>query len=297
MMIVIISKRFFLYLYILLVSILFAACHALPTNNKQTDDEQANMRSAYDDSTLNRNILPVLMPYNRIIDPAGKVVYFGDLDEENHSMDVTIIPGNPQIAVEDRYGIVIIDTITSKIVTRWSYNASGQYKGLTSTYSGLKVIEINKEINIFWSAAAGKGKNSKSYAFQAIINNGRIIIKNTFSFKPEGESPLALPNDVAINKENGAYYLYVVLNGNNQLVKIDLKTNKTIWTRATGVAPYGITIAQNKAFVTNWAGPEAVDTVNRETAGVPYGKTYIDPKTGATAQGTIMVFGLTAGDV
>lgn len=255
------------------------------------------MHSAYDDSTLNRSILPVLMPYNRIIDPAGQVVTFGDAGDENHSMDVRLIPGSKLIAVEDRYGITLIDTVVKKVITRWTYKQSAQYRGLTSTYSGLKVLKTNDQTQIFWSAAAGKGKDSKSYVFEAIWDGEKIGIKNTFSFKAEGESLLALPNDLAINNENGTNYLYVVLNGNNQLVKINLTTNKTVWTKATGVAPYGIVIAKNKAFVTNWAGPEAVDTINRETAGVPYGKTYIDPKTGATAQGTVMVLDLNKGNI
>jgi YVTN family beta-propeller protein len=255
------------------------------------------MHSAYDDSTLSRNILPVLMPYNRVIDPVGKVIAFGDADDENHSMDVRLIPGSKLIAVEDRYGLTLIDTVVKKVITRWTYKQNPQYKGLTSTYSGLKVLKTGTQTQIYWSAAAGKGKDSKSYVFQAIWDDEKISIKNTFSFKAEGESPLALPNDLAINNEGGTNYLYVVLNGNNQLVKIDLSSNKTIWTKSTGVAPYGIVIAKNKVFVTNWAGPEAVDTINRETAGVPYGKTYIDPKTGATAQGTVMVMSLEKGDV
>jgi YVTN family beta-propeller protein len=278
-------------------AVLITACHSINKHQASAVNEQAEMHSAYDDSTLNRNILPVLMPYNRIIDPAGKVISFGDPDEENHSMDVRFIPGSRLIAVEDRYGITLIDTAAKKVITRWTYKQNAPYNGLTSTYSGLKVLNTGNQTQIYWSAAAGKGKDSKSIVFQAIWDGEKISIKNTFSFKAEGESPLALPNDLAINNENGIYYLYVVLNGNNQLVKINLTTNKTAWTKTTGVAPYGIVIAKNKAFVTNWAGPEAVDTVNRETAGVPYGKAYVDPKTGATAQGTVMVMDLEKGNV
>jgi len=255
------------------------------------------MHSAYDDSTLNRHILPVLMPYNRIIDPAGTVISFGDASDENHSMDVRLIPGTRFIAVEDRYGLTIIDTLSKKVTTRWTYKQDPRYGGLTSTYSGLKVVNIDNQTQIYWSAAAGKGKDSKSYVFQAIWKDGNISIQNTFNFKAEGESPLALPNDLAINKENGINYLYVVLNGNNQLVKINLTDNKTVWTRSTGVAPYGLTIAKGKIFLTNWAGPQAIDTLKRETAGVPYGKAYVDPKTGATVQGTVMVMDLAKGDV
>ncbi|WP_295714671.1 bifunctional YncE family protein/alkaline phosphatase family protein [Mucilaginibacter sp.] len=292
-----IKRSLKLYPVTLCIIGVLAACHSVPKSRPAIDSEEVNMHSAYDDSTLSRNVLPVLMPYNRIVDPAGKVVSFGDAEDENHSMDVRLIPGSPQIAVEDRYGIAVIDTVSGKVITRWTYKASNQYKGLSSTYSGLKVLKLNNQTQIFWSAAAGKGKESKSYVFQAVFDGAAISIKNTFDFKPEGESPLALPNDVAINNENGTNYLYVVLNGNNQLVKIDLNTGKTVWTKPTGVAPYGIVIAKNKAFVTNWAGPEAVDTLTRETAGVPYGKTYIDPKTGATALGTVMVIGLAKGDV
>jgi YVTN family beta-propeller protein len=289
--------KFLLHLFILAFSFCFYACHTVTGNKQPPDNEQVNMHSAYDDSTLNRHILPVLMPYNRIIDPAGTVISFGDAADENHSMDVRLIPGTKFIAVEDRYGITIIDTTIKKVATRWTYKQDTRYRGLTSTYSGLKVANIAGQTQIYWSAAAGKGKDSKSYVFQAIWKDGNINIQNAFSFKAEGESPLALPNDLAINKENGVNYLYVVLNGNNQLVKINLTDNKTVWTKSTGVAPYGITIAKDKIFLTNWAGPQAIDTLKRETAGVPYGKAYIDPKTGATAQGTVMVMDLAKGDV
>ncbi|MET3499422.1 YVTN family beta-propeller protein [Mucilaginibacter rubeus] len=289
--------KFLLHLSILAIFFPLYACHTVSGNKQSSDNEQVNMHSAYDDSTLNRHILPVLMPYNRIIDPAGTVISFGDASDENHSMDVRLIPGTRFIAVEDRYGLTIIDTLSKKVTTRWTYKQDPRYGGLTSTYSGLKVVNIDNQTQIYWSAAAGKGKDSKSYVFQAIWKDGNISIQNTFNFKAEGESPLALPNDLAINKENSINYLYVVLNGNNQLVKINLTDNKTVWTRSTGVAPYGLTIAKGKIFLTNWAGPQAIDTLKRETAGVPYGKAYVDPKTGATMQGTVMVMDLAKGDV
>lgn len=281
----------------LALGISLAACHLVNKTRPGTFDAQVNMRSTYDDSTLKRNILPVLMPYNRIIDPAGKVVSFGNADEENHSMDVRLIPGSALAVVEDRYGIALIDTTLKKVTARWAYRDDMQYRGLTSTYSGLKVLNTGTETQIFWSAAVGQAKESRSIVFQAVWDGTKISIKNTFSFKPQGESPLALPNDLAIDQENGIHYLYVVLNGNNQLVKINLKDNKTVWTKATGVAPYGIVIAKNKAFITNWAGPIPVDTLNHETAGVPYGNAYIEPKTGATSRGSVMVMGLEKGEV
>ncbi|MDB5285888.1 MAG: phosphoesterase [Mucilaginibacter sp.] len=279
-------------------AILFlSACNSIIDKKSRADNDQLNMHHPYDDSTLTNKLLPVMMPYNRLINPVGKVIRFGDPAMENHSMDVKLIAGTACIAVEDRYGIAIIDTLKQKVTARWTYDQDAKYKGLMSTYSGLKVVKLNNQVHIFWSAALAKGKDSRSCVFQAMLDNNKISIINTTEFKPESPSPMALPNEIAINTENGNNYLYVVLNGNNQLVKIDLATNKTVWTKPTGIAPYGLVIAQNKAFVSNWAGPQPTDTLNKETAGVPYGKTYINPKTGGTLMGTVSVFNLNNGSI
>ncbi|RYF53239.1 MAG: phosphoesterase, partial [Cytophagaceae bacterium] len=73
------------------------------------------------------------------------------------------------------------------------------------------------------------------------------------------------------------------------------KDQKVIWTAPTGVAPFGLTILGTKAYVTNWAGPVPDSTNGFETAGVPWGSAYVDPKTGATARGTVSVIDVTQG--
>jgi len=271
-----------------------SACHQ-PISQKTNTSAAVNMHSAYDDSTLTNKQLPVMMPYNRLIDPAGKVIRFGDPRLENHSLDAKLIPQTSVLVVEDRYGITLLDTAGNKVLTQWGYNADQHYAGLMSTYSGIKVWRIDNEINIFWSAADG---GHRSYVMQAVWDGKKISIKNGFSFNPLAPSPLALPNELLIRTENYKNYMYVVLNGNNQLVKIDLATQQTVWTKPTGVAPYGIAQVGQQLFVTNWGGPEpGTDTTNRETAGVPYGKTYIDSKTGATATGTVQVFDPSTGEM
>ncbi|WP_439698573.1 bifunctional YncE family protein/alkaline phosphatase family protein [Mucilaginibacter sp. AW1-7] len=274
---------------------LFSACHSVITNGTAGNQEQSNMHSTYDDSTLNNKILPVMMPYNRLIDPAGKVVRFGDPNFENHSLDIKLIPGTSVLAVEDRYGITLIDSVGSKVIAQWTYTQDKRYNGLMSTYSGLKVHKNGSETHIFWSAA--NGDSHKSFVMQAVWDGQNISIKNAFEFKPAAPSPLALPNELVINNEAGTDYLYVALNGNNQLVKINLSTGQTIYTKPTGVAPYGLALVGQRLFITNWGGAEPTDTTGRETAGVPYGKTYIDPKTGATSSGSVQVFDIASGNI
>jgi DNA-binding beta-propeller fold protein YncE len=274
---------------------IFSACHSVKKDSTAGSNEQTNMHSAYDDSTLTNRVLPVMMPFNRLIDPAGKVIRFGDPNFENHSLDVKLIPQTSVLAIEGRYDITLIDTVGGKIVAHWAYAGDKKYGGLMSTYSGLKILKKGNETQIFWSAA--DGGSHRSCVIQAVWDGQQISLKNAFEFKPVAPSPLALPNELVINNEAGTDYLYVVLNGNNQVVKINLDNKTTTWTKATGVAPYGMALVGQHIFITNWAGATPVDTLNRETAGVPYGKTYIDPKTGATSTGLVQVLDAASGNM
>jgi len=280
------AKKSFFYQFLLII--FFSACHYPRLQKTEINGEQALLHSSYDDATLNNSVLPVLMPFNRIIDPAGSVVTWGNPNLENHSLDVKIIPGTDFLVVEERNGIVIIDGKKQTVISKWNFSDDLKFRNLKSTFSGIQIWQSDAKTFIFWSAASSR----ESYVMQSEWDGKNISIKNTFSFKAEGESPLALPNEVAVNEENNHNYLYVILNGNNQIVKIDLENQQTIWTKPTGVAPYGITIVGYKIYVTNWAGKQPSDSSEQETAGVPYGKVFINSKTGAINNGTVSIFDL-----
>ena len=248
--------------------------------------------SAYDDTSLLVQAGPILLPYNRYIDPAGSIIRFGDPEYENHSLDCCLLPDGKTLAVEDRYGVAFMDVQTQKVLFHYDYETGKKRKYLMSTYSGIKTLTINNEVHIFWSAT--NTDNNLSEVLDATWSGNQATLVQTFELKPLAPAPMALPNDIAVNTENGIVYLYVVLNGNNQLVKINWQTRQTVWSAPTGVAPYGIVLANGKAYVTNWAGPVPTDTT-RETAGIPYGSVYIDHRTGGTLNGTISVIDLKDG--
>ncbi len=273
---------------------LFSTCKRIK-NTTTRENERVNMHFAYDDSTLTNRVLPVMLPYNRLIAPAGKTIIFGDPGLENHSLVARLIPNSSIMVVEGRFAITLIDTATDKVVAEWAYRNDKKLNELMSTYSGLAIRKTNEGAQLFWSAASGD--QNRSYVLEADWDGKRLNISDTISFKPKAPSPLALPNELAINTENGSDYLYVALNGNDELVKIDIASKQTVWTKDTGVAPYGIAITGEKILVSNWGGNKpGADTLSKETAGVPYGKTYINPKTGATRHGSVQVFN-TQGDL
>lgn len=248
--------------------------------------------SSYDHATLKVDNNAVLLPFNRFIDPAGTVIRFGKTSLENHSLDLAVLPATRQVVVEDRYGLAFFDIDTKQLLFHLDYDGDAAYKGLMSTFSGVKVLADENVFRIFWSAASPGTKTS--VVMEAVWDGKKPVIKDTIRFAALAPAPLALPNDLALLKEEGETYLYVVLNGNNRLVKLRLRDKKRMWETATGMAPFGLALTAKKAYVSNWAGPVPTDR-SRETAGIPYAKVYVDPRTGATAMGTVSVIDLLSG--
>ena len=230
------------------------------------------------------------MPYNRLIRSAGEVITYGNPELENHSLDICSLPDQRNLVIEDRYGIAIMESKTGQLKDRWDFGKSDLYKSFMSTYSGITSFRWNKTDYITWGAAGG----NKSFVMVAEWDGQSI--QNVKSIKMEARTPakLAIPNQVIAQIENDIPYLYIILNGNNQLVKIRFTDQQLIWSANTGVAPFGICIINQKAYITNWAGSLVTDTT-KENAGTPWGSAYTNPETGATATGSLSIIDISTG--
>jgi len=235
----------------------------------------------------------IVLPYDRIIQPAGKQLYFGDPDLENHALDCALSPNGRWLVVEERYSLVFISTETNQIISRLVLSEiPGFYRGL-NTYSGICWSKINGADYVYWSAIIG---NNQAVVLQANWDGVEARVTKLFNFRSARGARTALPNEILIRRESGTDYLYVVLNGNNQIVKQEIESGDTTWIKPTGVAPYGIAFANDKIYVTNWGGrlPESGDT---NIAGVPWGVARVDEKTGATREGSISVYDPDSGEL
>jgi len=284
------AKLFFNY-FLGICVLSFAACRSSRGYNSSVIKENS-YHSSYDDTTLTIDNSTILMPYNRFIDPAGRVIRFGNPALENHSLDCALLPGGNVLVVEDRYGLAFLDIKENTLLFHLDY--TGMYNGLMSTYSGIKVLQDVNRVHVFWGASNPTTK--KSFILQAAWDGKKASIQDVIGFDAVAPAPMALPNDIAITTEAAENYLYIVLNGNSQLTKLRLKDKKIIWTVATGMAPFGIALTSTKAYVSNWAGTVPIDA-SKEAAGIPYAKVYVDPRTGATITGTVSVIDLQTGRV
>ncbi|MBO0932430.1 bifunctional YncE family protein/alkaline phosphatase family protein [Fibrella aquatilis] len=276
----------------LIISLLVVLSLPLLAQKKTPRSARLNpYRHAADSRTL-ADTLPLMMPYNRLINAAGAALTFGDSRLENHALDVAAMPGTQLVVVEDRYGVAVLDRATQKITYRWSLRDNAATKGMMSTFSGIEAVVFREKTYLIWGAS--EREKGKSGVVVATWAGGKIETVDVIAFAPVAPSPLALPNDVAVQVEGDEAFLYVALNGNNQLAKVRLSDRQTVWTASVGVAPYGVALAAGRVFVTNWAGPVPVvdstgATSQAETAGVPWGQAYIDPRTGAMSRGTVSV--------
>lgn len=260
----------------LLGSVIFGfAQPAHPSDNRVLDQES-----------------PIIMPYNRLVASAGKVVTYGDPRLENHTLDVALIPNSNLLAVEDRYGVAILDRSKQTLIHRWSFRDTKEYRGMMSVFSGIKAFSVQNQTYLAWGASEREG--GKSGLMLAHWNGDSISRVELIPFAKLPPAPISLPNEVEVQQVGGETFLYLVLNGNDQLVKMRFSDRKILWTVPTGVAPFGVKYAHNKVYVSNWGGPKP-NNPNMETAGVPWGAAYIHPPTGATAQGSVSVFDMESG--
>ncbi|HAH26060.1 MAG TPA: phosphoesterase [Prolixibacteraceae bacterium] len=283
-----------LKIHIISFLLLYTYCGLLQAQTKEKIKIQDKYWSSYEDQTLSpTDNTPLLLPYNRWIDPAGIQIYFGNPYLENHALDVALSPDEKWVAVEGRYEVVIISTVSKKIVANLPLSGCIQNQNVMNTFSGIQWIQEGNLYHLFWGAV---GNAPNSFVLEANWDGKSLLFADSFTFEAVAPARSAIPNEVLIQKEGEKQYLYVVLNGNNTVVKMNLTTKEKIWTATVGVAPFGIAKANGKIYVTNWAG-SSPDKSDLNVAGVPWGAAKVDQRTGATREGTVSVLDPVSGSL
>jgi YVTN family beta-propeller protein len=222
---------------------------------------------------------PVSMPYNKVVEPAGTQIFFGDSALENHALDVVLSPDGKTLAVEGRYRVVFIRTADNKILYDLVMRKHFKGRKAMNTYSGITWLRDGGRDFVLWG--------NRNDLIQAEWNGETAKIAATYHFERKKGVKASLPNEMVVGKENDDPVVYLVLNGNDEVVKLNLHTNRILWQKPVGLAPYGITMARGKLYVSDWSGavPAADDTM---TAGIPWEAARVD-RFGTVASGTVSV--------
>lgn len=225
-------------------------------------------------------------PSGKILHSEGNIIKYGTPDLEQHAMDCKLSPNGKILAVEGRFYLVLVDTKTNKIIRQINLKnsfLSKKYSG--NMYSG--IIFSNDGKHIYWTTSLGD-------ILEATLTKNDVKVKRFYNFSKENKRP-ALPNDIKFSKDEK--FMYVTLNGANKVAKIDMNSKTLLWEKYTkGNFPYGLAIADNKIFVTNWGGalvyPNIVDKNNISKGGwndEKSGFIKINSKTESAASGTVTI--------
>ncbi len=259
-------KKFIFSILPLFFAILLFSCQSEVNHSKGTLATQQPVDTTW------------TMPYNKILKPAGKLLFFGDSALENHALDVALSPDGKTLAVESRYSVVFVRTTDNKILYRLIMRKYDKRNAM-NTYSGITWLQDKGKQFVLWS--------SRNKLMEAQWDGNTAKIVKTYLFKPKTGVRASIPNEMVIRKENGKAVAYLVLNGNDEVVKLELGSGKIIWQQPVGLAPYGITSAAGKLYVSNWSG--AVPPANdKQTAGIPWEKASVN-RFGAVSSGTVSV--------
>ena len=261
---------------LLSLSVFIALLALAGCNHKESSNARENLSSG---SLLT-------MPYNKILTPAGTQLFFGDPGLENHALDVALSPDKKTVAVEGRYSIVFINTATNKIIHRFVLRSYDKSNAM-NTYSGITWFVENNKQYLLWG--------TRNNVLKALWNGKTAEVVKTYNFQPKKGVRASIPNEIVVKKENDKPVAYVVLNGNDEVVKIGLETGNIIWKQPVGLAPYGICFANNKLYVTNWSGTTR-QKPNSVTAGIPWEKALVD-RYGTAASGSVSVLNPQSGAI
>jgi YVTN family beta-propeller protein len=251
------------YFYLFVIILLFSTCvnRRYVSETGSSDNLFSNKEITVGEQDRGKYIVST----SQIVDPVGSSITF-----PGSSVDVASSPDDNLLAIKNSSGVVIIDRKTRKILQTLKYPRGG------SSFYGIEWISNQK----IWVT------DNRGYLRSAVMDkNGEFTWKEAINL-PGFDKESSYPGGIAINNET----LYVTLNRNNSIGIIDLKTNTLIEQIPVGVAPYAISIKNNKAYVTNWGGrvPKAVDFTHK-SSGSPV---VIDDKTGVASSGTVSVISL-----
>src|SRR5205814_5941292 len=89
------------------------------------------------------------------------------------------------------------------------------------------------------------------------VRDGKVAGSFTIRL-PSANAPARkseIPAGIAVSKDGKR--IYVALNLSNRMAELDATNGKVLRLWDVGVAPFGVTLVGNKAYVSNWGGRRA----------------------------------------
>ena len=239
----------------------------------------------------------------QIITPAGIQIELGDrvrakaiaLNPKHESHTAAVLTLGASEAVQ------VFDTLTGKVLQTYSPStkngpdSSGSYSGISYSADGKWLMFSQDSSNVAIASVSSSGLLSDHAQISVPPDNSFI---KCFPNSPIGDYGrpcgtfynvyTSYPGGVAFSEDGKS--AYALLNQNNTLAKLDLKTNTQGTQTRVGNAPHSIIVRGSIAYVSNEGGREATQAdFQIYSAGAPI---VADPVNGSAITGTVSVVNL-----
>ena len=239
----------------------------------------------------------------QIITPAGIQIELGDrvrakaiaLNPKHATHTAALLTLGASEAVQ------VFDTLTGKVLQTYSPStkngpdSSGSYSGISYSADGKWLMFSQDSSNVAIASVSSSGLLSDHAQISVPPDNSFI---KCFPNSPIGDYGrpcgtfynvyTSYPGGVAFSEDGKS--AYALLNQNNTLAKLDLKTNTQGTQTRVGNAPHSIIVRGSIAYVSNEGGREATQAdFQIYSAGAPI---VADPVNGSAITGTVSVVNL-----
>ncbi len=236
-------------------------------------------------------------PANQIIAPAGRQV---DLPEMRPQAIALSPDGRLLVTSGKTHDLVVLDPISGKILQTVPLPSDSVRESTTNQVSE-EILRPDRDGELSYTGLIFSPDGSRVYLSSvggsvkvfAVKSNGKVVGKASFPLPPANAPTrkTEIPAGLAISADGKR--LYVALNLGNRLAELDAMTGKVLRRWDAGVAPYGVALANGKAYVSNWGGrrPEANSVTGPAGRGT---LVRVDPVRYIASEGSVSVFDLQA---
>jgi len=231
-------------------------------------------------------------PANQILTPAGIQVELPGMRPQGIALSPN---GRLLVTAGKTHDLVVIDPTTGKIVQQVPL-PSGKVSDVTSESVSEEILHPDKEGQLSFTGLAFSPDGSRIYLANVdgnikvfgVKGSGRIV--GLFSIPlPPANAPrrrAEIPAGIAVSPDGKR--LYVALNLSNRLAELDAATGHVLRCWDVGVAPFGVALAGQKVYVSNWGGrrPDAECVTGPAGLGTLM---RVDPSRHIAAEGSVSV--------
>ena len=254
--------------------------------------------SALDEEVGRKGAGRVVTPVNQVVTPAGQTIDLPGLRPQALALSPD---GRILVAAGLTHEIIALDPQTGRILKRVPFPSEEQ-TALTAVSP--HILQPDEGAQVSFTGLAFSPDGSRLYV--ANVNGSVKVfsvsqnhdVAGLFSISlPPANAPrraAEIPAGLAVSRDGKR--LYVALNLSNRLLELDAASGAVLRLWNTGVAPYDVVLAGDKAYVSNWGGrrPEAGSVVGPAGLGT---FVRVDPVRDIASEGSVTVIDLQHSEV